>query len=137
MLKSSIFLVALLLSAGCSLQAQKDLPAAVKTAFAQKFPDADDVEWDKEKDGNWEVEFEQGDTESTAVFSPDGKWLETETEIALEDLPEPIRAAVKGKKIKEVARITKADGTTVYEVEVGKKDLMYDPQGNLLPEGKE
>ena len=130
-------LLALSLSFGCNLQAQKDLPAAVKTAFEQKFPNADDVEWQKEKDGNWEVEFEIGEEESSAVFTPDGKWLETETEIAMDDLPAPIRAAVQGKKIKEVARILRADGSTVYEVEVGKKDLMYDAQGKLLPEVKE
>ena len=136
-MKQLCILFALVLSAGCNLQAQKDLPAVVKKAFEQKFPNADDVEWDKEKDGNWEVEFEIGDEESTAVFTPDGKWLETETEIALDDLPAPVRSAVQGKKIKEVARIQRADGSTVYEVQVGKKDLIYDAQGKLLKEEKE
>lgn len=127
----------LFLGLTCNLQAQKDLPQAVKTAFDQKFPNATDVEWDKEDDGNWEVEFELGDEESTAVFSADGKWLETETEIAVEDLPEAVRNAVKGQKVREAARILKADGATVFEVEIGKKDLIYDAKGNLLMEEKD
>lgn len=136
-MKQLCVLVVLILSIGCKLHAQKDLPAEVKNAFEQKFPTADDVEWQKEKDGNWEVEFEIGADESTAVFSPDGKWLETEAEIAIDDLPTPVRSAVQGKKIKEVARILRADGSTVYEVEVGKKDLMYDAEGQLLSEEKD
>lgn len=119
------------------MQAQQAVPDAIRSAFDEKFPKADDVEWKLEENGNWEVEFELDEEESSATFSAEGKWLETETEIAVDDLPEAVRKAVSGQKIKEAARILRADGTTVYEVEIGKKDLIYDAQGQLLGEEKD
>lgn len=90
-----------------------------------------------EKNGEWEAEFETGDVESSANFSADGSWLETETEIALAELPAAVRTALQGKKVKEAARIERADGSIVYEAEVGKKDLIFDATGKLLEEGKD
>jgi len=137
MVKLIFLMLAVLFCASNSLQAQKDLPPAVQTAFAQQFPDATDVEWEMEDDGNWEIEFELGEDESTATFNAEGKWLETETEIAVDDLPEAIRAALKGQKIREAARILKSDGATVYEVEIGNQDRLYDAGGKLLMEDKD
>lgn len=137
MVRSFLLFAAVLLWAGCALQAQKAVPEAVKTTFNEKFPKAGDVDWKLEADGNWEVEFELDDEESSATFTAEGKWLETETEIAVDDLPDAVRKAVQGQKVKEAARILKADGTTVYEVEIGKKDLIYDAAGQLLMEEKD
>ncbi len=108
-------------------------PAAVLAAFKQKFPNAQDVDWSKEKNGDWEAEFElPGSPEMSAAFSADGQWQETETEIAVAELPAPIRTALQGKKVKEAARIEKADGSTVYEAEVGRKDLLFNASGQML-----
>ena len=35
-------------------------------------------------------------------------------------------------KISETAKITKADGTVVFEVEVKGKDLLFDAKGNII-----
>lgn len=108
-------------------------PAAVVAAFKQKFPNAQDVDWSKEKNGDWEAEFElPGNSEMSATFAADGRWLETETEIAFSALPAPIIAALEGKKVKEAARIEKADGSTVYEAEVRRKDFLFDASGKRL-----
>lgn len=108
-------------------------PEAVLTAFNQKFPNAQDIDWSKEKNGDWEAEFElPGSSEMSATFSADGRWLETETEIAFSALPAPIQAALQGKKVKEAARIEKADGSTVYEAEVRRKELIFDASGKML-----
>lgn len=124
--------IALLLFFANSLAAQKP-PTAVQTAFNQKFPNATDVDWSKEKNGEWEAEFETaGDHEMSANFSADGKWLETETEIKFSELPAPVQAALQGKKVKEAARIERADGSTVFEAEVNRKDLLFDASGKPL-----
>jgi len=44
---------------------------------------------------------------------------------------------LKGKKVKETAKIQKSDGTTVYEAEVKRKDMIFDASGKLLSEGKD
>lgn len=109
-------------------------PAAVQAAFSQKFPGAKAVDWSKEKNGDWEAEFKLPDTgkELSVTFSPDGLWLETETEIPVADLPAPVAAALKGKKVKEAARIEKSDGSVWYEAEVKHKDWMFDASGKKL-----
>ncbi len=110
--------------------AQKTPPAAVLAAFNQKFSNVKELEWGREKNGDWEAEFEQvEEMEMSANFSAAGLWLETETEIEVADLPAPVQAALQGKKVKEAAKILRADGTTVYEAEVKHKDLLFDATG--------
>lgn len=106
------------------------VPEAVKIAFAKAYPNADDVEWEMEN-GNFEVEFEMSDDqEMSVVYNANGGLLETEVEIAFSELPQAAQAALKGKKVKEIARITNAKGVVTYEAEVRRKDLMFDAKGN-------
>lgn len=132
-----MFLFLLSLGTSFSARAQKTPPPTVVTAFNQKFPGTKDVDWSKEKNGEWEAEFEQGEVEISANFSADGVWLETETEVKVTDLPAAVQAALTGKKVKEAARIQRADGSTVYEAEVKHKDLIFDAAGKLLSEAKD
>jgi uncharacterized membrane protein YkoI len=111
---------------------QKSAPTAVREAFSQKFPGVSDVDWDKENANEWEAEFEQNGKDISVNFRADGSWLETETEIQMADLPAPVQAALQGKKVREVARIERADGTTVFEAEIGKKDWLFDSAGKRL-----
>lgn len=131
-MKKILFLFALSLGLSCAASAQKTPPQVVVTTFNQKFPGAADVDWDKEKNGEWEAGFKLNGIEMSANFAAAGQWLETETEIAVSDLPQPVQAALKGKKIKEAARIQKSDGSTVYEAEVRRKDLLFDATGKTL-----
>ncbi len=128
-----IMLLSLFALVSCAMAFSANPPQAVLAAFQQKFPNAQDVDWSKEKNGEWEAEFElTGSQEMSANFSADGRWLETETEIAFSELPAPIRTALQGKKVNEAARIEKADGSTVYEAEVKRKDLIFDASGKML-----
>lgn len=111
---------------------QNSVPTAVREAFSQKFPGVSDVDWEKENNREWEAEFEQNGIDMSANFSADGAWLETETPIKVAELPAPVQAALKGKKVKEAARIERADGTTLFEAEVRKKDLLFDQAGKQL-----
>ena len=72
------------------------------------------------------------DVEMSAVFAADGKWLETEQEIKKSELPAPVLAKLTGKKVKEASKITRADGSVVYEAEVKRNDLLFDAAGNTV-----
>lgn len=132
-----MMLLAICLGVGFAACAQKTPPAAVVTTFNQKFQNVKELEWGQEKNGEWEAEFDQNGAEMSANFSADGKWLETETEIKVADLPAPVQAALKGEKVKEAAKILRADGSTVYEAEVKHDDLIFDASGKMLSKGKD
>lgn len=129
---ATVATVALCCICGTSCFSQKSAPAAVREAFSKKFPGVSDVDWGKENSQEWEAEFEQTGKDMSANFRADGTWLETETEIQVADLPASVQAALKGKKVKEAARIERADGSTVFEAEVGRKDLLFDLAGKSL-----
>jgi hypothetical protein len=55
-----------------------DVPQQVSAAFAAKYPDAKNVEWEAEKDGGrlyFEAEFESGGSKKEAHFTPDGNFV--------------------------------------------------------------
>ena len=116
--------------------AQKDVPQAAITSLKQKFPNAQKVDWDKEKNGDFEAEFKLNGKEMSVTYSAKGEWLETETGITVSELPAPVMAVFKKEhgaaKIKEVAKIESAK-PIVYEIEykdgLKTKEVMYDAQG--------
>ncbi len=125
------FFATMALSFGQKIKSDK-VPDAVKMAFAKVHPGVSDIDWEQE-DGGYEAEFDgPNDVEMSAVFAADGKWLETEQEIKKSELPAPILAKLKGKKIKEATKIIRADGSTIYEAEVKRKDLLFDAWGNTV-----
>jgi uncharacterized membrane protein YkoI len=134
-MKRNIALVALLATTiSTAVFAQKmvsdKVPVAVKQAFEKAYPSAKETKWDKEgKD--YEASFEQGKEELSVVFDAKGQVLEVEKEIEFSALPAAVQTALKGKKVKEAAMITKG-GKTMYEAEVGGKDLMFDAQGKAI-----
>lgn len=118
---------------------QTKVPAAVKTAFSKNFPAATGVKWELEKN-NYEAGFKENSKHVSAVFDASGKWLETETGITAAELPKDAAVYVathyKGAKIKETAKIQKADGDINYEAEVNGKDIIFDSKGKFLKEEK-
>jgi predicted transcriptional regulator len=70
--------------AACS---QKNPPDNVKNVFSQKFADAKSVKWGSEKANEWEAEFKMNGKEMSACFDDAGKWLETEAEVSVKELP--------------------------------------------------
>jgi len=137
-----IMMAASLISAGAFAQSKqdKDIPAAVKSAFQKAHPDAKAVKWEKEGE-NFEAEFGHGKTGQSVVIDAQGNILETEVEIAVSELPKKASDYVsehyKGQSIKEAAKITDAKGTVTYEAEIKGKDLMFDAAGTFLKETKE
>jgi len=125
--------------ASCGKKEKVEVPEKVKTAFTQKFPEATDAEWDKEKDTEWEAEFKMSGKEYSANFSTDGQWLETEYEITVREIPANIKTNIDssftGYTIKKAELSEKTTGK-VYEIKVekaeNKVELVYDSNGTLV-----
>ena len=145
MKNTSIFLVvALLVSIVACGESKKDVPAKVKTAFSQKFPNAQNIKWDKENDTEWEAEFKLNSREYSANFNTDGEWMETEYEIEISELPAPVKATLdseyKDFKIEEPEVSETAKGI-VYEVTVEKgkveREVVIDRNGKVVSDKEE
>ncbi|MDB5202852.1 MAG: hypothetical protein JWQ27_2261 [Ferruginibacter sp.] len=110
------------------------VPAAVKASFAKTYSGTP-VKWEKE-DGQYEATFHYQNHEMSTTYTANGALLETETGIAVTELPAAVKSYLdqnyRGKKIKETASIRKADGTLVYEAEIGGKDLLFDANGKFI-----
>ena len=88
-----IVMIVMLSTISCSAQT---IPAEVKTAFEKSFPNTTVKKWDKE-DGNFEANFSKDGKTMSATFDAKGKWLETETDIKLTELPASVSSYVKTK----------------------------------------
>jgi hypothetical protein len=130
--------IAIFCFAGCG-QTGNNLPAAVKTAFTQKFPDATGVKWDKESDNEWEAEFKMNGVEYTASFDNKGAWMETEYEISADDIPEAVKMTLEREYANYTVEEPEVSETTdgkVYEFELksGEEEIKVaiDMNGNVL-----
>lgn len=114
-----------------------EVPENVAAVFKKQFPNAKNVSWEKEGD-NYEAMFQHEVTETSMVIAPNGKILETETEMDSSTLPENILVYFdtnyKGYKIAEASKIVMNNGTIRYEAEVQDKDFIFDHNGILLEE---
>jgi len=121
-MKKIIFVALVLISTYATGFTQSKAPATVSTAFNQIFPNAANVKWDKESAHEYEASFIWKGEKHSANFSDTGEWLETESILAFNLLPEKVQVAFnashKGATIKAVAKIETSKGITKYEVEV-------------------
>ena len=129
-------LAAILTTSSFGQKTSKDnVPQSVQDALKKSFPTAQVEKWEKENQ-NFEAEFDFNKEEMSALFSPEGKLIETEVDISIGELPTPIVDYVSknlsGKKIKEASKITNSTGNVSFEAEVDGKDYIFDSSGNLL-----
>jgi len=101
--------------------------------FQRAYPNTK-AEWENE-DGKFEVSFKYKDQEMSVVYNAEGILEEKETEIRAAQLPAAVSSYIaKNKlgKIKEAAKITKSDGTVLYEAEVATGDALFDSKGSFI-----
>lgn len=89
-----LILAASLAAMSCDLY-DDGIPAkAVRNEFRSMYPDARDVEWEREGK-NWSVSFEVGkrpnEVDYDALFDVNGNWIMTETDVLLVDVPAEIK----------------------------------------------
>ncbi|MDX1408551.1 MAG: PepSY-like domain-containing protein [Saprospiraceae bacterium] len=133
---STLFLFCIALS--WQLQAQDQVPAAVLNTFGTMFPTATDVEWEFE-DEQWDAEFVNEGQALEAAFSPAGNWLETEREIDVQDVPEPVMTIMikfAGYEVAQASELSTPDTPLVYELLVRSEqdavEVTVDPRGYVL-----
>jgi len=142
-MKKLLSIVSVVLLTSCANAQKVDaskVPDAVKKSFAKNFTGVSPAKWDKEgKD--YEASFKKDGHDMSALFMIDGMLMETETDIAVNELPSAITDYVKthykGIAIKEAAIIIKANGEKNYEAEVDEMDVLFDASGKFLKEVKE
>ena len=116
----------------------KEVPKVVAQAFEKEYPNTK-VDWNIEKDG-YEAEFKYNGKESSADYDKSGRKLETEIEIAQNEMPKNALLYLKTNypknKIKETAKITTLKGVISYEAELKidgqNNDLIFDANGNFI-----
>jgi hypothetical protein len=153
-MKTMISVIALVFFVN-TVSAQKlksaDVPEAVKNGFSKMYPNAKDVDWEKE-DANYEAEFETiavnmdnpkakaKKRETSVTLDASGNVIEAETEIDVKDLPKAavdyVAANYAGYELEEAEKMTDSKGTVTYEAELekGKEefDLIFDANGAFI-----
>lgn len=121
------------------------VPASVKDAFKAKHPGMVVKQWELDN-GKYEADFKNGKAKYTAVFSTEGKWLITGTELKKKDIPKNILDQIKAGAYKDwkvnQARSVETEEVPkeiIVEVEKGDDDVMlyFDADGKFLREKKE
>jgi hypothetical protein len=118
---------------------RQEVPVMVEKAFASKYPEAEEVEWDKQM-SVYLVSFTLSSAYAYAVFSNQGAWISTEVMIDVSDLPAiVVKKAVKllpDFEIGNVAKIEKSKAEVHYEVIMDSTDksysLIYSASGKLI-----
>ena len=114
------------------------VPAPVKAGVQARFPGAKVTEW-KLKGKDYEAEFTLKKIEIAAKFDAAGGWLETETAIALQDVPLAIRdkfaSQFAGYKVVETQSVQRGDGSgLIYEIHFENSKEVVKTQ--FTPDGK-
>lgn len=140
-MKKVLSLALILLSAGIYAQDSKkiDIPEAVQKAFKEKFPKVKNVQWEMEGEEEYEAEFKKEDKEVSALFAVDGTWIETETDIKPNEVPQVILDAIAEEyddfTILEAEKIERADGM-FYELEINSDgrdwEMEVSPEGEII-----
>jgi hypothetical protein len=115
------------------------VPAAVKEAFAKKFPAATYVKYEMEKK-DYEISFKDKGVGMSANFNSTGEWLETETVMIESDLPKEVLTSVAtnyvGFVITEITKVEGPGNVLNYEMVLNKGkegfEVKFSPKGEIL-----
>ena len=140
-MKNYFIVLAAVIITGMSVNCQGiKVPEVVKNSFATKYPGAKEVKWGKEKAKEFEAEFKLNKTSAFANFGLDGSWVETETRIAVADLPAAVSTAIKtkypGSPITLAEKTEQPGNKVLYEVVIKvngkKKAVELNPDGSFV-----
>lgn len=132
------FALALTAPAHAQMLKPAQVPTAVKATFKAKFPAITSNTWEKEGT-KYEAGFTQNGITMSALITPAGELLETESDMSPAKLPAAVRTKLasdyKAYKVTEAAILVSADGKTTYEAEVSKggksHDVVFNADGSL------
>jgi hypothetical protein len=120
-----------------------EVPAAVYKSFNERFPGAEDVNWEQD-DEFYEAEFVWRDREVESIFLEDGSWQKTEMPCPLVDLPEALQlhvSSLDGFEVEKASRVTLPDSEAAFLVElvgsVFEWEYLFDADGKLIARHRE
>lgn len=116
------------------------VPNDVATAFENEYPQAKDVEWEKNAE-YFDVEFEVDRKDYEIWYSASGEIVKLEKEVSKNDLPSNIKNAISSNYTNmhiEDAEMKTENGTTTYSVELEngnqEKTIIFDESGTVIKE---
>ena len=114
---------------------REEVPALVRESFKSLFPAVQNETWEKEG-GHYEADFSMDKTATSAIFDGNGKFIQTEHSMSVNELPAGITDHISknmvAKKASEATKITSVLGKTTYEVELDGVDYVFEPDGRLI-----
>ena len=132
-----IFILFWVLIVGCN---SSSVPVEIQKKFLDIEPSAYNIEWFNNGD-MYRVYYKLKDKPRvTSYFDFDGNWMETETEIGIEDLNVKILRVLNVEfseyEVIDIEIVKTSDGQVLYEVDLsrGSKtyDILFDTTGRIL-----
>ncbi len=132
-----ILLSLVLVSAACQNSQNKgDAPEKIKKAFVKMHPEATILKWVDESP-IWEAKYKEGQEKGAVSFDQEG--VVTETELVIEEAQLPNLQIIQGyirtnfpkEKAQQYEKVTRADGTVTYEIQITGKELVFDASGTF------
>lgn len=111
-----------------------NVPTKVKTAIKKAYPQVKHFTWEKEN-GNFEGNWKVSGKDHSALFTPNGKFVGSETEINPSKLPAAAKeyaAKLNQGKIQEASLNKDARGKITYEADIEDGTLLFDASGQFL-----
>jgi hypothetical protein len=133
----------------CKKITKKNIPMAVKDSFNYKFPMMNKkfsimgkVRWYTINGVQYYASFTKHGKDAVAIFSDEGKWVETSMEIEWEDIPSTVIATIKhlypGYDIFDSEKVTTCNKSEYYRIELDNGDrglfVIMSYNGGLLSE---
>ena len=136
-------IICIVLLAACNQAAKtRQVPTNISEAFIKLHPNAAILKWNDEHP-IWEAKYQDGEEKGAVSFN--AKAEVTETELVISEnllpnasvIPDYIKTHYPNEKIKGCEKITKADGTIIYEIQITGKEIVFDGSGKYLSEEKD
>ncbi|MBU0488319.1 MAG: PepSY-like domain-containing protein [Bacteroidetes bacterium] len=90
-------------------------PAALTDSLNGRFMKLSGVKWYQDDEFQYSAEFKYNKTNTVVLFTREGEWLESKTEVDSKELPSKINSYIKGKYLNDPALINKLN--TVFLIE--------------------
>lgn len=124
----------------CLLMGQRikkeQVPSPVQKAFSQRFPNALMLRWSK-GEGVYEVDFQRNEDNISAVFEENGKWISTQSEIEVSQVPAPVKrtySSIYKQQPEDAEKLEKAEGAVEYVLDSpdATTTIYFSEKGELL-----
>lgn len=113
----------------------EDVPAHVRSEFFKTHPTANEIGW-KEANAEYIVEYTQNTFTSFALYTTDGKLIQTKDKITTFAMPSAAYDYIKEKypnvPLKEYFRCKDPAGMVTYSAKVKDQEIVFDKTGTYL-----